>query len=181
MTDSLLPMAEIETDRLLLRGWKKSDFDAIADIFGDEDTARYIGGTKPRWQSWRHFAMIIGHWHLRGFTAFAVEEKASGQTLGYVGPWYPGGWPEPEIGYSLVPDASGKGYGTEAAMASLKYAYSDLGWTTAISMIDKRNEGSKRVAAKMGATFEKTDVLFDEFEAEIWRHLPPSEFLEQAA
>lgn len=181
MTKTLLPIPVVETKRLLLRGWRKDDFDAVASIFDDEDTARYIGGTKPRWLAWRHFAMIIGHWHLRGFTAFAVEERNSGQTLGYVGPWYPEGWPEPEIGYSLIPSASGQGFATEAAIASLRYAYSELGWITAISMIDKQNEASKRVAAKMGASFEKDAILFDEFEAEIWRHLPPEEFLERAA
>ncbi len=181
MTSALIPLPEIETERLHLRGWWKTDFDAIADIFSDEDNARFIGGKKARWESWRHFAMIIGHWHLRGFTAFAVVEKATQKTLGYVGPWFPEGWPEPEIGYSLIPSAGGKGFGTEAAIASLKFTYRDLGWTTAISMIDKKNSGSKKVASKMGATFEKEAVLFDKFEAEIWRHLPPEQFQERFA
>ncbi len=157
MTD-LLPMPQVETERLLLRAWRASDADTVVDVFSDEDNARYIGGTKAPWQSWRHFAMIIGHWHLHGFTAFAVEEKQSGKTLGFVGPWYPGGWPEPEIGYALVPDAQGKGYATEASIASLKYAYDQLGWETAISMIDKNNIGSKRVAEKLGARFDEVDA-----------------------
>jgi len=178
---ALLPIPEIETERLLLRAWQKTDAETIVSIFADEENARYIGGTKAPWQAWRHFAMMIGHWHLRGFTPFAVEEKQSGRTLGFVGPWYPDGWPEPEIGYSLVPEGHGKGYATEASIASLSYAYDQLGWTTAISMIDKNNSGSKRVAEKMGASFETESVLFDEFPAEIWRHLPPEQFREQFA
>ena len=179
--DALLPMSEIETDRLLLRSWKRSDCEPIMSIFEDDEYAKYIGGAKPRWQAWRHFSMIIGHWHMRGFTVFAVEEKATGKTVGYVGPWYPEGWPEQEIGYALLPEAAGKGYATEASMASLKHVYSELGWKTAISMIDKRNEASKRVARKMGARFEKDAVLFEEHEAEIWRHLPPEKFMETFA
>ncbi len=177
----LLPMPVLETERLILRSWRKDDFGAIATIFGDEENARFIGGKKAEWEAWRHFAMIIGHWHLRGFTAFAVELKKTNQTLGYVGPWFPEGWPEPEIGYSLIPKASGNGYATEAAVASLKYAYDQLGWTTAISMMDKKNDGSKKVVRKMGAIFEKNSVLFGKSEAEIWRHLPPQKFQERFA
>ena len=88
MSEALLPMPEIETERLILRSWKRSDAPAIATIFADEDNARYIGGTKSDWQAWRHFATIIGHFHLRGYTAFAVEEKSTGKCIGYVGPWY---------------------------------------------------------------------------------------------
>ena len=117
MSEALLPMPEIETERLILRSWKRSDAPAIAEIFADENNAQYIGGVKSDWQAWRHFATIIGHFHLRGYTAFAVEEKSTGRTIGYVGPWYPEGWVEPEIGYILVPDAHGKGYATEAAIA----------------------------------------------------------------
>ena len=181
MSEALLPMPRIETERLILRSWQRSDGPAIAEIFADEDNARYIGGTKPNWQAWRHFATIIGHFHLRGYTAFATEEKATGKTIGYVGPWYPEGWPEQEIGYTLVPEAHGKGYATEAAIASLKYVYEQMKWPTAISMIDKRNHGSKNVARKMGASFEKEAVLFGEFPAEVWRHLPPQEFMERHA
>ena len=126
-------------------------------------------------------AMFYGHWHLRGYTVFAVENKKTGETIGNVGPWYPEGWPEPEIGYSLVPRAHGQGFATEASIASLKFAYETLGWKTAISVIDKENMGSKNVARKLGATFEKDSVLFDEFPAEVWRHLPPEQFLERYA
>ena len=177
----VLPMPVLETERLVLRGWCKDDFDAIAAIFGDDENARFIGGKKAGWEAWRHFAMIIGHFNLRGFTAFAVEHRQTNETIGYVGPWYPEGWPEPEIGYSLVPSAGGKGYATEAAVASLKYAYSKLGWATAISMMNKKNQGSKNVAQKMGAIFEKDSLLFGTSEAEIWRHLPPQEFQERFA
>ena len=176
-----IPMPTLETDRLILRGWEENDFDAVVAIFCDEKNARYIGGVKTPWQAWRHLALFYGHWHLRGYTNFAVVEKTTGETIGSVGPWYPHGWPEPEIGYSLIPSAQGKGYASEAAIATLKHVYSDLDWKTAISMIDKENVGSKAVAKKMGATLEKSSVLFDEHDAEIWRHLPPEQFMERFA
>lgn len=178
MTFTALPMPILETERLILRGWKPEDIECVHAVFSHEENAKYIGGTKERWQSWRHMAMIMGHWNLRGFTEFVIETKDTGTTIGFAGPWFPEGWPEPEIGYSLVPDAHGQGFATEAAIAGLKFAYEQLGWTTAISMIDEHNDGSKHVARKMGAIFEKRSVLFDK-PAEIWRHLPPKQFLEK--
>ena len=178
MTFTPLPLPELETDRLLLRGWQPDDFDCVAAIFGDEDNARYIGGKKEPWQAWRHMASLFGHWHLRGYVSFALVEKESGQTIGLAGPWYPEGWPEPEMGWSLHPKAHGKGYATEAAIRCMHYVYDDLGWPTAISLIDGNNNASKHVAEKLGATFESEQTLFDH-PAEMWRHLPPEQFRER--
>ncbi len=175
MTFTTLPLPEIETDRLILRGWLESDYDCLLEIFGNEETARYIGGVKPDWQTWRHMALIYGHWHLRGYTVFVVECKEDHKPIGYAGPWCPIGWPEPEIGYSLISSAQGKGFATEAALATLRYAYDTLGWKTAISLIDVNNAGSKAVAKKMGARFECEAILFDAHPAEKWRHLSPTE------
>ena len=180
MTFTPLPMPELETERLLLRGWQPDDFDCVAAIFGDEDNARYIGGTKEPWQAWRHMASCFGHWHLHGYVSFAVVEKDTGQTIGIAGPWNPEGWPEPEVGWALRPGSHGKGFGTEAAREGMRYVYEDLGWQTAISLIDKDNHGSKHVAAKLGATFEREHVLFGH-PAEVWRHLPPEQFRERFA
>ncbi len=180
MTFTPLPMPELETERCILRGWQPHDFECVAEIFIDENNARYIGGTKEPWQAWRHMALFFGHWHMRGYVSFAAVEKATGQTIGIVGPWNPHGWPEPEIGYAFHPNAHGKGYATETALRTLQYVYDDLEWSTAISLIDKNNAGSKHVAAKMGAVYEKDHVLFGH-EAELWRHLPPTQFRERYA
>ena len=83
-----------ETERLTLRGWREDDFAYVADMFEDAEHVQYFGGAKERWESWRHLATIIGHFHLRGYTQFAVEEKASEQLIGWVGPWKPEGWQE---------------------------------------------------------------------------------------
>jgi len=174
-------MPVLETERLILRGWNENDFDCVAEIYADEDHARYIGGAKPDWQSWRVLATFIGHYQLKGFSLFAVEEKASGKTIGWCGPWEPKGWPEPEIGYSFHQSVIGKGYATEAAIRALRHAYEDLKWTTAISMIDVDNTASKNVAEKLGAKFEKFGTLFGDTKAEIWRHAPPQQFKERFA
>ena len=180
MTGENLNIPTIETERLLLRGWREDDVEAIADIYGDKISSRHIGGQMEPWQAWRSVCTFVGHWQFRGFGLFAVEEKSTGVCLGWAGPWRPHGWPDNEIGYSFRRSAWGKGYATEAAKAGLRYAYETLGWKTAMSCIDPNNIGSQNVAKRLGATHEASDVKVNFFVADIWRHLSPNEFLERA-
>ena len=79
-------------------------------------------------------ATYLGHWALRGYGNWAIEEKASGALVGYSGLWNPEGWPEPEMMWGLAADAHGRGYATEAARRARAFAYRDLGWTTLIEL-----------------------------------------------
>lgn len=163
----------LETERLNLRPWRDSDLDGFADIVSDPERAKYIGGALSREDSWRKLAAYVGHWQLRGYGPFALEERASGQFVGYCGPWYPLGWPEPEISWGLRSSALGRGYATEAASRALQYAYADLGWKTAISVIANDNTPSMRVAGRLGAKLDgATDIRG--FACQIWRHSAPS-------
>jgi RimJ/RimL family protein N-acetyltransferase len=103
--------------------------------------------------AWRNMAAIIGHWEIRGYGFFSVESKATGEWIGRVGPWNPEGWPEPEIGWTISPDHWGKGYATEAAQVSLRYAFDVLGWKRVIHVILTGNERSIAVAERLGSGF----------------------------
>lgn len=177
----MVTIPTIETERLILREWRESDFPMLCDVFRNEETARFIGGVMPKFRVWRLMATYIGHWHLRGYGFWCLERKDTGEAIGFCGCWFPESWPEPEIGYGMVADSHGHGFVTEAAIASLKYAYQKLGWTTAISFIDAKNTPSEGVAKRLGAHHEGEGIIFDEFPANIWRHLPPAQFLEKFA
>ena len=43
-------------------------------------------------EAWRSMAMVVGHWSLRGFGLWAIEERESGRLAGRVGCWQPEGW-----------------------------------------------------------------------------------------
>src|SRR5580692_11139014 len=102
---------------------------------------KYIGDGGPlsRDDAWRQMAMLIGHWELRGFGMWAVEEKATGEFVGRVGLHYPEGWPGAEIGWALARRMWGRGYAHEAARAALGVAFDSLAWTRAISLIAPEN------------------------------------------
>ena len=105
-------MDSIETARLKLRQWKEGDFDNFARYYADEDNARYVGGKKDPDQAWRHMALQAGHWQLKGFGYWAVDEKDTNVFVGCAGLWQSPGWPELELGYWLVKRAPGKGLRT---------------------------------------------------------------------
>jgi RimJ/RimL family protein N-acetyltransferase len=149
----------IETERLRMRGWGEADLPAFAAFWADEATARFVGGTCSRAEAWRRMASYVGHWGLRGYGMWAVEEKASGRLAGYCGPWNPEGWPEREIGWGLLKAFHGRGYATEAARRTRDFAYRELGWPTAVSYIAAENAASRRVAERLGASFEGTTEL----------------------
>jgi RimJ/RimL family protein N-acetyltransferase len=164
----------LSTQRLTLRAPCAADFDVFADFFSS-DRAKYVGGPATREQSWRMWATELGHWPLRGYGRWALEEKATGKFVGITGPWNPEGWPEPEIGWDLMNGYEGKGYATEAALAALTYAYETLGWPTAISLVAPPNDGSRHVAKRMGATYDGMFAHERHGDLEIWRHLAPDD------
>lgn len=154
-----LAIPEFETERLRLRGWRNEDLNAFAEFCASEATARFVGGPCKRDDAWRRIAGQIGHWALRGYGSWVLEEKTSGRWIGYSGLWNPHGWPEAEVMWGLAATAHGRGYATEAARRSRDFAYAQLGWTTLISCIAPENSSSQRVAARLGATHERTMEL----------------------
>ena len=94
--------------------------------------------------AWR---CILGHWALRGYGHWAIEEKAGGRFVGYSGLWNPEGWPEPEVMWGLMADAHGRGYATEAARRAREFAYRKLGWTHGCQL----HRAAERALAARGA------------------------------
>lgn len=168
----MIDIPRLETDRLVLRAPCAADFEPEAAFFATE-ASRFVGGPQRPDQTWRMLALFLGHWMLRGYGFWGVEHRQTGDYLGHVGLWYPEGWPEPEVGWTLMTHATGHGFATEAATAARAYAYGVLQWPTAISLILPGNEASMAVARRLGATFETTYDHPGFGTVQIWRHPAP--------
>lgn len=141
----------LETARLTLRPTAMEDFPRWAELMADPETAQFIGGVQAPAATWRSMMTMAGAWSLTGVAMFSVIERDSGRWLGRIGPWQPHGWPGTEVGWSLHPDAHGKGYGVEAATAAIDYAFDVLGWTEVIHCIDPDNVPSQKLAERLGS------------------------------
>ena len=162
----------IETARLRLRPPSQADFPAEATFLASE-RARFVGGPMNAEEAWRSLATILGHWVLRGYGFFAVEERSTGAYCGRVGPWFPEGWPEPEIGWTVTGAAEGLGIAREAAEATRHHAYGTLGWATAISLIDAANTRSIALAERLGCRYEREFDHARYGRMGVWRHPAP--------
>jgi RimJ/RimL family protein N-acetyltransferase len=147
-------MRVIRTPRLLLRRPEPRDLDGFVAFYASERSAMN-GGPLTAGRAWRAFGTQLGAWQMNGFGMFAVTFRGDDRIRGLVGPWFPGDWPEREIGWSLFDAADeGRGIAHEAARAALAHAFGPLGWTTAVSYIHPANARSRALAQRLGAVLD---------------------------
>ena len=158
----MIQIPRLTTDRLVLRGLAASDFDAYAEMMADPEVARHLMDGRPltRAEAWRQLAMFIGHWTLRGFGLWAVEERSTGRFLGRIGCLQPEGFPTFEIAYTLARGGWGHGYAREGAAAALRYAREVLKREKIGSIIRPANTASIRVATSLGGVAGETVEFF---------------------
>jgi RimJ/RimL family protein N-acetyltransferase len=152
-----VPIPEIHTRRLTLRGYREADVDALfAMADGDEVIAPFVTyNVAPlREACWRSIALWIGHWGLRGYGMWAVEERRSGAFIGRIGLWEPEGWPGTEVGWMLGRAWWGRGYATEAAGAAMDWGFAHLPVDELVSLIQPDNAASIGVAEKLRETYQ---------------------------
>jgi RimJ/RimL family protein N-acetyltransferase len=90
-------------------------------------------------------------------TGFIIEKK-DGSKIGYICHFtlvHPAGRPL-EIGYSLVPNERGKGYGTEAVEIMVDYLFLSKGIMRVQACTDARNLASQKALEKAGFKKEGT-------------------------
>ena len=151
---------ELETERLRFRMLREDDFATYETWCANIDIMRYLGGkTFDRIEAWRHMAYLVGHWALKGYGYYAVEEKSTGRLVGRVGFTNCAGWPDFELGWTIVPEFQGKGYATEGATMLMRYAFEELDRPHVVSLIHPDNTPSRRVAEKLGETIEGETVV----------------------
>lgn len=158
----------ISTDRLLLRGWARNDFEAFASIVMDPKRPTPPGPMDRR-TAWRHFTAGIGLWELDGIGWWAVEDRKTGALAGTVGAFHREPPPGPnaeddlEIGWSLVAEYRGKGIATEASKAMLAHVVDTRRSKRerVIAHIDHDNPASIRVAEKLGMRYEREIEFYD--------------------
>ena len=167
-------MTTLTTKRLTLRPFRPDDIDAYAAMCADPEVMRFLGSSPlSREDAWRQMAMLVGHWDLRGYGMWAVEEAESRRFVGRVGLHFPEGWPEPEIGWVLAREYWGRGIAHEAAVAAADFAFETLRWTRAISLIHPENIRSIKLAERLGGRFERA-LTVRRFDVRLYATSPSS-------
>lgn len=168
MTECLAPIPVIETDRLILRGPRNADLPAFTAYFATP-RAEFTGGQRDDVESYRMLMTTAGHWHMRGYGLWVIEDRASGATAGWTGILHHLDWPEPELGWTVFDGYEGKGIAHEAALAARAHAANRQGIAAPISLIDPDNARSAALATRLGARLEQHSDLRGS-PVDIWRH-----------
>ncbi len=145
----------LETERLVLREFTADDVDHLVELDADPEVVRWTPDGSPSRDEVEH--QILPYWRryyveTPGFGFWAVEEKATGEFLGWfhLRPAAGHGPHQPEIGYRLRRSAWGKGYATEGSRALIHKAFADHPVRRVLAETAAIHTASRRVMEKSG-------------------------------
>jgi RimJ/RimL family protein N-acetyltransferase len=149
----------IETKRLLLRVPVADDAEPFVEIHQDPEVLarKQVTLTSPPGgieAGARNVDRMLRHWDRWGYGQWAVVEKATARVIGCVGYLQPENWPGVDLGWVIRRSRWRNGFATEAASAALEWAWSASAMDHIMSLIDRNNAASIRVATKIGEQFE---------------------------
>ncbi len=168
MTLHSVDIPVIETARLILRAGRETDLDALAAFYAS-DRAAYVGGPMDRVQSWLAIAAGLGHWLIRGYGMWTMEDRVTGLPCGRCGFIFREGWPEPELGWQVWDGFEGNGLAHEAVVAARDHGARYFGLDSVVSYIDPANLRSQRLAIRLGAVHDGDTTLLGG-PVQAWRH-----------
>lgn len=147
----------LETERTILRAYRKEDFRPWHAIVGDPEVMHHFGGVGMSEEDcWRRMSASVGMWGLIGMGGWAVVRKADDKLVGTVSlfnAWRalePVFGEEPEMGWIFAKEVHGQGYAGEACRAALAWADETLRPTPIWAIIAPENIPSFNLASKLG-------------------------------
>jgi len=157
-------VAEITTERLIMRGWREADLAPWAAMNADPEVRRYVGPLLTFEQAAAWVLNYQDDLDRYGFGFWAVEIRASGEFIGFTGlntvdaemPFN-----GVELGWRLARPAWGHGFATEAGLAALRYGFGTMGLPEVVAVTMARNVRSQAVMRRIGMTTDPAEDFDD--------------------
>ena len=169
----------LETERLVLREFRRDDLDALAATLGDIEVVRHLTGEPiNREDSLRRLFMAVGQWPLIGMGMWAVERKSDGKLVGHVGffdmerEMVPSLLGLPEMGWIFDTSVHGQGIAREACETALDWLDAAHGPIEVPAIISVDNSASLKLAEKLGFVRE-ADGIYKGEPIAVVRRPPP--------
>ena len=147
----------IETERLILREFRRDDLDAFAATMADPEIVRHLAiDPLSRDDAFRLIFLAAGQWPIIGMGMWAVEQKSDGRLVGHLGFFdmerdiTPSLLGLPEMGWIFDRSVHGQGIAREACEAALQWLERELGSVEIPAIIDVDNFPSMKLAEKLG-------------------------------
>ena len=157
-------MEEIDTERLIMRGWRESDLAPWAALNADPEVRQYLGPLLTFEQASAWALNYQDDLDRYGFGFWALEVRGSGEFIGFAGlSTVDDGMPFTgiELAWRLARPAWGHGYATEAGQAALRYGFDVLGQPEIVAVTMARNLRSQAVMRRIGMTTDPAEDFDD--------------------
>lgn len=152
----------LRTRRLVLRPLAASDAESLHTIMQGREVLRYFPVTEP--PSRKRVREMISrqgdHWRVHGLGWWAVVERRAESFAGWCGLQHLEETDEIEVAYLLGREFWGRGLGTEAATAAVRYGFGPLALESIIALVHPANQASQRVIEKLGLAWTGQAVYF---------------------
>jgi RimJ/RimL family protein N-acetyltransferase len=159
----------LETPRLLLRRLSEDDAPFMLAILNDEAFLRFIGDRNVRTEDEARAYIrngALASYEANAYGLYLVESKEHGAPVGLCGVLRRDILPDPDLGFAFRAEHRSRGYGKEAAAATLEYARHTLGFPRIAAIVSPENAASLRLLHGLGFAFERM-VRMTEGEPEI--------------
>ena len=150
-----------ETKRLTCRRWLASDVEEVYRLYSNPEVVRWIGDGSPitREESRAWLDVTSRNYVNRGYGMFALLDRVTGDTAGFVGLVHPNDQVDVEIKYALPQSRWGRGLASEIVQATISYGACVHTLAKITATVAPENGASQRVLTKAGFVLvrERTD------------------------
>lgn len=151
----------LETERLVLSGWRIDQVDDLVRLHGTPNVARYLTLDGAPWteeQARKAVESWIELFATRRLGKMRLTRKSDGRFIGRAGYGIYAATGEPELGFALFEDHHGQGYATEAATALRDWIFRETNAPHFLGFADTRNAPSLAVLRKIGMVPTQVEV-----------------------
>ena len=152
----------IETERLTIRRIGLDDAAFMVAALNDPGFLANIGDRGVRTIEHAEAYIrdrVLASYELHGFGMFRVALKADDEAIGTIGFVRREGLDGPDLGFALLAEHTGKGYGHEAACALLAWARDTLRLPPLLAITAPDNLASAALLVKLGFREERRVML----------------------
>lgn len=150
---------QLTTERLVLTRLQPEDWQLFLQVHSDETIMEFISAIPQLADIRQRFHDRLAPWQVTSchMLCLVIRLRENGQPVGLIGAnpeWAP--YRQAEVGYSLLSDCFGKGYGSEALGAVASWLFSQCEFHKLKAQVVEGNWPSRRVLEKNGFMLEGT-------------------------
>lgn len=145
-----------KSERIFLKIFDEHDAEAAKNFWGDQEVMKFCGGATPHDQLLRVLQWYRKCHEDNGLSVYAVVESSSGETIGAAGFNIKGSLEDIELIYHFSQSSWGKGFASEAAIASVEFAKQNRKVKKIHASADPNNASSLKILEKAGLHFVET-------------------------